>query len=445
VWEWAEEAADFNNDGHLDLASVNPWDNTVDVSLGDGQGGFGDARQFGVGEYPSSVAVGDFNEDGKLDLAVGNQLSGDVSVLLGHGDGTFGAAESLPTYGNPRSVAVGDFNADGKLDLGVAAYGYGLFYYGYATVHEGDGEGHFAAPKTSLTWFANFNSATAFDLNGDGADDLVIGNEWNGPSVGDVHVFLGDESGYLKPFDVLFIGQDPFYYVTDVAVGDLNGDEVADIITANSYGADYGVSVLLGDGHGGYDMAQGYLAGYSEAISVLVGDFNSDGWIDIGAGSWVLLNDGAWSGLPGDVNSDGAVDIFDINVVSANWGGPGPIGDANHDGLIDIFDINLISANWTGPPNDSISTNLSRPAAQSADSTSVAAMDSTKHAAKALRKTSFSERVAGVDGLFASWHRFDVQADARARDGLAPSGMPDNLLAAHPIRSRSDREIRRGE
>ena len=51
------------------------------------------------------------------------------------------------------------------------------------------------------------------------------------------------------------------------------------------------------------------------------------------------------------MNGDGVVDIFDINLVSANWGTPGgPTGDANGDGNVDIFDINLISANWTPAP-----------------------------------------------------------------------------------------------
>ena len=49
---------------------------------------------------------------------------------------------------------------------------------------------------------------------------------------------------------------------------------------------------------------------------------------------------------PGDVNFHGAVDIFDVNLVSAHWGEPGPQGDANGDGTVNIFDINLISSNW---------------------------------------------------------------------------------------------------
>lgn len=51
--------------------------------------------------------------------------------------------------------------------------------------------------------------------------------------------------------------------------------------------------------------------------------------------------------LPGDVNLDFVVNVFDINMISSNWGGPGPAGDANHDGIVNIFDINVVSANWT--------------------------------------------------------------------------------------------------
>ncbi len=61
--------ADFNNDGHLDLATANAGDSTVSVLLGDGEGGFGAASHFAAGVGPRSLAVGDFNNDGNLDLA----------------------------------------------------------------------------------------------------------------------------------------------------------------------------------------------------------------------------------------------------------------------------------------------------------------------------------------------------------------------------------------
>jgi Aspartyl protease len=48
----------------------------------------------------------------------------------------------------------------------------------------------------------------------------------------------------------------------------------------------------------------------------------------------------------GDVNGDGLIDIFDINLVSSNWGNAGGPGDANGDGIVNIFDINVVSADW---------------------------------------------------------------------------------------------------
>ena len=70
---------------------------------------------------PVSVAVGDFNGDGKADLAVVNDsTSNSVSVLLGNGNGTFQAAVNYGLSASGYSVAVGDFNGDGKADLAVA-------------------------------------------------------------------------------------------------------------------------------------------------------------------------------------------------------------------------------------------------------------------------------------------------------------------------------------
>src|SRR5262249_10499372 len=122
------EVGDINNDGLLDLAVANSAtygvSPTVSVLLGNGDGTFQAARQFGAGSYPYSVAVGEVNGDGRLDLAVAKWISnGTVSVLLGNGDGTFQAPQQWAVAVGPFSVAVGDVNADGLLDLALANYG----------------------------------------------------------------------------------------------------------------------------------------------------------------------------------------------------------------------------------------------------------------------------------------------------------------------------------
>src|SRR5712692_3099804 len=64
-------------------------------------------RDLDVGFQPYSVAVGDFNGDGVQDLAVANNVSDNVSVLLGNGDGSFQAARNFGAGIGPSSVAVG--------------------------------------------------------------------------------------------------------------------------------------------------------------------------------------------------------------------------------------------------------------------------------------------------------------------------------------------------
>ncbi len=59
------------------------------------------AVNYGVGSNPYPLAVGDFNGDGKPDLAVANADGNDVSVLLGNGDGTFQAAVNYGAGARP--------------------------------------------------------------------------------------------------------------------------------------------------------------------------------------------------------------------------------------------------------------------------------------------------------------------------------------------------------
>ena len=76
--------ADFNNDGKLDLAIVNGGSNSVTLLLGNGDGTFTESLHspYPVGQGPSALAAADFNNDGKLDLAVTNTFSGTITILL---------------------------------------------------------------------------------------------------------------------------------------------------------------------------------------------------------------------------------------------------------------------------------------------------------------------------------------------------------------------------
>ncbi len=68
-------AGDINGDGIPDIVGVAPNYDEVVVTLGHGDGTFGTISQrlpFAAGQQPWAVALDDFNNDGKLDMAVAN-------------------------------------------------------------------------------------------------------------------------------------------------------------------------------------------------------------------------------------------------------------------------------------------------------------------------------------------------------------------------------------
>jgi len=187
-------AADFNNDGRLDLVVANPTANSVNVLLGNGNGTFQSPLPSAAGTNPRSIAVGDFNADGKLDLAAVSGDSYGVDVMRGNGNGTFAAPDHVAVgWGHTHSVATGDFNNDGKMDLVVSSnlrpdYGYPQ---GRMDVLLAIGDGSFAAPRTFWSGDRALGSLVVADLNGDGNRDIVT----EMPDYSTVIVALGDGQG----------------------------------------------------------------------------------------------------------------------------------------------------------------------------------------------------------------------------------------------------------
>ena len=312
---------DFNGDGKQDLATANQFSHYVSILLGDGTGNFRARTDFTVGDAPNSVAVGDFNADGKQDLAVANFASENVSILLGDGSGNFSAPTYFAVGTTPYSVAVGDFNGDGKQDLATAN-----IQQDTVSILLGDGTGNFSA-AANFAVGANPTSVAVGDFNGDGKQDLAVTNA-NPIGSGTVSILLGDGAGNFSAATNFAAGAAP----ASVAVGDFNSDGKQDLAVAN--GESHTVSILLGDGAGNFSAPTNFAVG-NNPHSVAVGDFNGDGKQDLAVANYVsdnvsiLLGDGAghfsapinflvginpYSVAVGDFNGDGEQDLATANL-----------------------------------------------------------------------------------------------------------------------------------
>ena len=325
---------DFDADGALDVAVANYESDEVSVLLGDGAGGFGPQATHAAGTGCRSVTTADFDADGVLDLAVANYRSDEVSVLLGDGAGGFAPHTDPPSAagGNPKSVTAGDFDSDGALDLAVVNYGSNDL-----SVLLGNGSGGFTSHTDSPHAVGGRpHSVTAGDFDSDGDLDLAVANH----ASFNVSVLLGDGAGGFASQATHAVGS----YPRSLATADFDSD--GDLDLALAHGSPGSASVLLGDGMGGFGAPSTFGVGHNPQ-SVTVGDFDADGDLDLATAN---ANSGDVSVLLGD-GSGG----FGVQTTYAAGNGAKSVttGDLDSDGDLDLVVANRDSNNVSVLPGNS--------------------------------------------------------------------------------------------
>jgi hypothetical protein len=304
--------SDFDGDNRLDLVISGRKD--VFGLLGNGDGSFHTPRRrFTVGDEPVSADLGDINGDGLLDLAVANSGSNDVSILLGKSAGGFQSQLRFSVGESPNSLVLGDVDGDGNLDLAT------INNYTDISILLGNGDGTFQ-PQIHLSAGNDPQSLALGDLNADGAWDIAVSNRLN-----DVLVLLSNSDGTFQEPKSFRVGR----YPSDLALGDLNGDGNLDLAVVNG-NFDGDVSVLIGNGNGGFqDDRRYYRQGWGSG-EITLGDLDNDGDLDMVITDFLsgyvvtMIGDGEGSfrrqrGVGvymtprrttlGDINRDGILDI----------------------------------------------------------------------------------------------------------------------------------------
>lgn len=300
----------------------------------------------GFGDELSRVAVGDVNGDGRGDIIIGARRSD-------------GADKSRPDTG-AVFIFFGTGGFSGTKDLAAAAQNVVIF---------------------GADAFDNTGQALASgDVNGDGIDDIIIGSRGSGPgnsrpNAGEVYVIFGGTFGKSinigkNQQDVTILGAEALDNMGKaIAVGDVTGDGIADIIigaddadgSGNSRPNSGEVYIVRGsrslaatiDLAGGGAMATifGAEAGDDIGTAVAAADVNGDGRADViigaddasgpgntrpGAGEAYVVSGAGLSGNVDLAGSGATLTIFGAEGAD-NLGNFVIGGDVNGDGRADVI------------------------------------------------------------------------------------------------------------
>jgi len=305
-------AADLNGDGILDLAvglaSSSGPQVSILIGIGDGTFQSPTAADIYTVSDSTSIVAGRFTNGGSIDLVAGNTL------LANNGSGVF-TPTPLIVGGNPgfRPFAVGDFTHTGDLDIA------GLVGLNVQIINN-NGASSFSVGQNFAAGIATAGGMLAADFNGDGFLDLaVLDISAASPAV---RVFLGSAAGFSGGNG---IGTSTPPGVVAFTAADFHGDQHQDIALVFNTGLSLPpaeVSILNGDGTGGFVSGATQSLANTVSGAIVTGDFNEDGKLDLATGTSVLQGNGdgtfqapidfggsAQVLATGDFNGDGRPDL----------------------------------------------------------------------------------------------------------------------------------------
>lgn len=282
---------------------------------------------------PAACSMGDVNNDGLLDIAIANTfdnwdnrgtaMSFDFDHLLeanqlflntGHGflDVSVQAGIVNPSR-TTWAIALVDYDLDGDVDLITAddqgpkpAAIFGGYDHGYIRIYRNDGTGSFTdvTEGGGTDRFGAWMGLAFGDLNHDGVLDIFSTNSGDyfhvfldpfipyEAKLGDFSTgwFLGNDSGGFSYPGVGSLIATPFGWGTAIFDYDNDGDSDIAYYGGANMGAFIGASnpgsILRNDGFGNFELDQRALANSTlhsrrNVQGMAIGDINSDGFFDM--------------------------------------------------------------------------------------------------------------------------------------------------------------------
>ncbi len=238
-------AADLNGDGFDDLA-VAHQNNEIRIFLNEGASPvtFVASESYAVGEAPASwfisdLVAADFDGDGHVDLAATCWHGGNyrVALLWNEGDGDFEEPQRIEIEGNqPQCLALADVDGDGDSDLAIGADRgrVGLVENRGGRLW-GSGAGAFDSTYSFHIGTTGYvEDIVSADFTGDGYPELITANGADNSlaliiNAGNGH--FGFDLGFDTGATQVIAAEARSH---SVAVGDLDGDGFKDLITGGT-------------------------------------------------------------------------------------------------------------------------------------------------------------------------------------------------------------------
>lgn len=268
---------DLNHDQHTDMIYQLEFAPGLEVHYGFGNGSFQSKTNIKIMDsfYPTDIVLGDLNGDTYFDIIADEMEEESIHVFLSTEKINFAntATHIIQSMFPPYRLSLADINNDTHLDV-ICTGDQDLF--GIAL---GIGNGTFHKQETySKPYTESPISPAIGDLNGDGIADLVFINV----AQSDIIVVLSNSNGTFQEFSIY---SDTFESVSDarmrvVQLGYLNDDKNLDM-AAVYYGAGY-LQIYFGFGNGSFAQPIKLLEhrGLS-LVGLAFGDFNNDQHLDI--------------------------------------------------------------------------------------------------------------------------------------------------------------------
>lgn len=320
------EFADANGDGHLDVFIAAEFAPNR-LLMGDGTGRFTD-RSINLPQVThdsEDIAVADFDNDGDLDVVFVSEDDQVNEYYLNDGQGAFSVGPPLPVARTTNAVLAADLNGDGAMDLLLGNQGANVILIN-------DGQGGFV--DESATRLPDPGRTTQDlelgDLNGDGLLDLIAGNEDGN------QLWLGDGQGFFTAAALPTLSTEE---TREVDLVDVDGDGDLDVFLANvafRSGRVFHNRLLINDGAGVFtDESDARLPGQSfHTVDADFVDLEPDGDLDLvlanafGGDYEILLNAGS-----GTFQRDN--DAIPAHIVGS--GIDVEAADINGDGIVDLY------------------------------------------------------------------------------------------------------------